>query len=69
MLLGKLYREKVLDIPAKLSITRDNLAITIDAVVYWQIIDIEKAYYKVDNIQSAIVNLVLTQILAEMGKL
>ena len=40
-----------------------------DAVVYWQIIDIEKAYYRVDEIQSAIVNLASTQIRAEMGKL
>ncbi len=45
------------------------MAITVDAVVYWQIIDLEKAYYKVNDIQSAIVNLVLIQIRTEMGKL
>jgi regulator of protease activity HflC (stomatin/prohibitin superfamily) len=37
--------------------------------VYWRIVDLEKAYYKVENLQSAMVNLVLTQIRAEMGKL
>jgi regulator of protease activity HflC (stomatin/prohibitin superfamily) len=31
--------------------------------------DMEKAYYKVENLQSAMVNLVLTQIRSEMGKL
>ncbi|MDJ0554787.1 MAG: SPFH domain-containing protein [Microcoleaceae cyanobacterium MO_207.B10] len=62
-------REKVLDIPPQPCITRDNVAISVDAVVYWRIMDLEKAYYKVENLQSAMVNLVLTQIRAEMGKL
>ncbi|MBW4492395.1 MAG: SPFH/Band 7/PHB domain protein [Oscillatoria princeps RMCB-10] len=62
-------REKVLDIPPQQCITRDNVSITADAVVYWRIVDLEKAYYKVENLQSAMVNLVLTQIRAEMGKL
>jgi len=62
-------REKVLDIPPQPSITKDNVSITVDAVVYWRIVDMEKAYYKVQNLQAAMVNLVLTQIRAEMGKL
>lgn len=62
-------REKVLDIAPQQCITRDNVSITADAVVYWRIVDMEKAYYKVENIQSAMVNLVLTQIRAEMGLL
>ncbi|AFY84152.1 SPFH domain-containing protein [Oscillatoria acuminata] len=62
-------REKVLDIPPQQCITRDNVSISVDAVVYWRIMDMEKAYYKVENLQSAMVNLVLTQIRSEMGKL
>ncbi|XGV95469.1 MAG: SPFH domain-containing protein [Leptolyngbya sp. BL-A-14] len=62
-------RERVLDIPPQPSITRDNVSITVDAVVYWRIVDMAKAYYKVQDLQSAMVNLVLTQIRAEMGKL
>lgn len=62
-------REKVLDIPAQSCITRDNVSISVDAVVYWRIMDMYKAYYKVENLRDAIVNLVLTQIRAEMGKL
>ncbi|NEN89084.1 MAG: SPFH/Band 7/PHB domain protein [Okeania sp. SIO3H1] len=62
-------REKVLDIPPQPCITRDNVAISVDAVVYWRIMDLEKAYYKVENLKSAMTNLVLTQIRAEMGKL
>jgi regulator of protease activity HflC (stomatin/prohibitin superfamily) len=62
-------REKVLDIPPQPCITRDNVSITVDAVVYWRIVDMEKAYYKVQNLQNAMVNLVLTQIRTEMGQL
>ncbi len=62
-------REKVLDIPPQPSITRDNVSITVDAVVYWRIVDMEKAYYKVQNLERAMVNIVLTQIRAEMGKM
>ncbi|HEY9861005.1 MAG TPA: SPFH domain-containing protein [Candidatus Obscuribacterales bacterium] len=62
-------REKVLDIPPQQCITRDNVSITVDAVVYWRIMDMEKAWYKVENLKSAMVNMVLTQIRAEMGKL
>ncbi len=62
-------REKVLDIPPQQCITRDNVSISVDAVVYWRIMNMEKAYYKVENLQSAMVNLVLTQIRSEMGKM
>lgn len=62
-------KERVLDIPPQQCITRDNVAIEVDAVVYWQLLAHARAYYAVDNLQSAMVNLVLTQIRAEMGKL
>jgi regulator of protease activity HflC (stomatin/prohibitin superfamily) len=62
-------REKVLDIPPQQCITRDNVSISVDAVVYWRIVNIEKAYYKVERLQLAMQNLVLTQIRAEMGQL
>lgn len=62
-------REKVLDVPPQQCITRDNVSISVDAVVYWRIMDMEKAYYKVENLRLAMQNLVLTQIRAEMGQM
>ncbi|MFO0076303.1 MAG: SPFH domain-containing protein [Cyanobacteriota bacterium] len=62
-------KERVLDIPPQQCITRDNVSIEVDAVVYWQLLEHDRAYYAVDNLQAAMVNLVLTQIRAEMGKL
>lgn len=62
-------RDKILDVPPQSCITKDNVAITVDAVVYWRIVDMVKAYYKIENLQSGMENLVLTQIRAEIGKL
>ncbi|CAN5768568.1 SPFH domain-containing protein [soil metagenome] len=69
MVYKQTIREKVLDVPPQQCITRDNVSISVDAVVYWRIVDLEKAYYKVENLQSAMVNLILTQIRSEMGQL
>jgi regulator of protease activity HflC (stomatin/prohibitin superfamily) len=62
-------KERVLDIPPQQCITRDNVSIEVDAVVYWQLLEHAKAYYALDNLKAAMVNLVLTQIRSEMGKL
>ncbi len=62
-------RLKVLDIEPQSCITADNVSITVDAVVYWQIVDMERAYYKVQNLSSAMIYLVQTQIRGEIGKL
>jgi regulator of protease activity HflC (stomatin/prohibitin superfamily) len=62
-------REKVIDVPPQNCITRDNVSVAADAVIYWRIVDMEKAYYKIQNLQAAILNLALAQIRSEMGKL
>jgi regulator of protease activity HflC (stomatin/prohibitin superfamily) len=62
-------KEQVLDIPPQQCITRDNVPITVDAVIYWRIVDMEKAFYRVENLVLAMTNIVHTQIRSELGSL
>ncbi len=60
-------REKVLDIEPQSAITADNVSLKADAVIYWQILDLESAFYKVEDLAQAIRNLVLTALRSEIG--
>ena len=60
-------KERVLDVPPQPCITKDNVSISVDAVIYWQLVDHFKSYYAVVNMEAALVNLVLTQIRSEVG--
>ncbi len=60
-------RERFLDIQPQEVITHDNIPLTIDAIVYWKIEDIEKSYYEVDKIDDSIANLVLTTLRAKVA--
>mmetsp|Transcript_38261 Transcript_38261/g.92567 ORF Transcript_38261/g.92567 Transcript_38261/m.92567 type:complete len:363 (+) Transcript_38261:320-1408(+) len=62
-------REQVFDIPPQDCISKDNAPLAADAVVYWRVMDPNKAFYSVMNLNLAIQNLVLTQLRAEIGKL
>jgi len=60
-------KEQVLDVRPQSCITKDNVRISVDAVVYWQLVDHFKSYYAVLDMETALVNLVLTQIRSEVG--
>jgi len=62
-------REQVLDVPPQRCITTDNAPISADAVVYFRIVDSALSRYGVDNLLSAVQNLVLTQLRTEVGRL
>ncbi len=62
-------RERVLDIPPQSVITNDNLTLKVDAVIYWQIIEMERAYYAIEDVGNAINNIVLTSLRSEIGRL
>ncbi len=53
-------REQILDIKPQNVITNDNIYLEVDAVVYWQIIDMEKSFYQIDDLQEALNNLATT---------
>ncbi|MEM8638442.1 MAG: stomatin-like protein [Cyanobacteria bacterium P01_G01_bin.54] len=62
-------REKVLEIEPQDAISKDNVSLKVDAVVYWKIIDLERTYYVVEDIKDAIKNLVLTTLRSQIGLL
>lgn len=62
-------REKVLDIAPQQVITKDNVSLKVDAVVYWQITKLENTFYKVEDIEESVETLVLTTLRAEIGQL
>ena len=62
-------REQVVEISSQVAVTKDNVALHIDGVLYIQIIDPQKASYNVENIYQAITNLAQTTMRSEIGKL
>ncbi len=62
-------RETVYDFPRQNVITKDNVSIAINAVLYFQIINPEKAVYGVENLSEAIEKLTQTTLRQLIGKM
>ena len=62
-------RTKVIDIPPQEMITRDNAAVSIDAVIYYRVVDVKRALLEVQNYEYAIVNLAQTTLRAMIGSM
>ena len=60
-------REQYIDLPPQPVITRDNVTIHVDSVVYWQITDAVKAVYEMNDLVGGIVQLTITGMRAVMG--
>ena len=62
-------REQVIDVPPQEIITEDNVVVTIDAVVYYQIMDPKRALYEVEDFELAIVKLAQTTLRNIVGEM
>jgi regulator of protease activity HflC (stomatin/prohibitin superfamily) len=62
-------REQYIDMPPQPVITRDNVTINVDSVVYWQITDPSKAVYEVADLVGALVQLTITGMRSVMGEM
>lgn len=62
-------REQLLDVAKQGAITKDNVSLDVDAVVYWRILELELTYYAIEDVQQAIEELVITTLRSEIGKM
>lgn len=62
-------REQYIDLPPQPVITRDNVTINVDSVVYWQVTDPIKAVYEVNDLVGGIVQLTITGMRSVMGEM
>ncbi|NES25785.1 MAG: SPFH/Band 7/PHB domain protein [Symploca sp. SIO3E6] len=46
-------RGRILDIKPESAVTKDNVSVEVDVVVYWRILDLERAYYKVEDVDES----------------
>ena len=62
-------REQVIDIPSQSCITRDNIQVEVDGLVYLHVFDARSASYGIEDYTRAAINLAQTTMRAEIGKL
>jgi len=62
-------KEQTMDVPPQGVITQDNVTITIDTVVFYQITDPAKAVYEIQNLKKGIEYLAITTIRDIVGKM
>ena len=65
----QILKEQVIDVPPQVCITRDNVQVTVDGILYLQVVDPVKASYGIDNYRFASKQLSQTTMRSEIGKI
>ena len=62
-------KEVAVDVPSQTCITKDNIAVEIDGVLYYQVVDAPAASYGIDDFRFATSQLAQTTLRSEIGKI
>lgn len=62
-------KEQAQDVPSQSAITRDNITLSVDGVLYFRVLDPYKATYGVDDYVFAVTQLAQTTMRSELGKM
>ena len=62
-------KEHAVDIGAQVCITRDNVKVSVDGILYMQVLDPERASYGIDEYQFAVSQLAMTLLRSEFGRI
>jgi regulator of protease activity HflC (stomatin/prohibitin superfamily) len=64
-----ILKEQAMDIPEQVCITKDNVQVAVDGILYLKILDAERASYGISNYVFAITQLAQTTLRSEIGKI
>jgi regulator of protease activity HflC (stomatin/prohibitin superfamily) len=64
-----LLKEQAMDIPEQVCITKDNVQVAVDGILYLKVLDAERASYGIANYTFAITQLAQTTLRSEVGKI
>jgi regulator of protease activity HflC (stomatin/prohibitin superfamily) len=65
----QILKEEVIDVPPQVCITKDNVQVTVDGILYIKVVDPVKASYGIDNYRFASKQLAQTTMRSEIGKI
>ena len=62
-------KEQAIDVASQICITKDNIAVEVDGILYLQVMDPQKASYGIDNYRFAVIQISQTTMRSVIGKM
>ncbi|RZL61970.1 MAG: paraslipin, partial [Pedobacter sp.] len=62
-------KEQAIDVAPQICITKDNIAVEVDGILYLQVMDPQKASYGIDNYRFAVIQISQTTMRSVIGKM